>query len=93
MGALATKTQVDRVRENVDLLAKSQDMVFGDLDGFDVTGADKKLGAFFSPVLFRNNDPFHKTDCHDIEAFGKEAPGCLTTLGFVTRRSQDVSRQ
>ncbi len=70
MGALATKTQVDRVRENVDLLAKSQDMVFGDLDGFDVTGADKKLGAFFSPVLFRNNDPFHKTDCHDIEAFG-----------------------
>ncbi|MDG2152759.1 MAG: phenylacetic acid degradation bifunctional protein PaaZ [Crocinitomicaceae bacterium] len=70
MGALATKTQVDRVRENVDLLAKSQDMVFGDLDGFDVTGADKKLGAFFSPVLFRNNDPFHKTDYHDIEAFG-----------------------
>jgi oxepin-CoA hydrolase/3-oxo-5,6-dehydrosuberyl-CoA semialdehyde dehydrogenase len=70
MGALATKTQVDRVRENVDLLAKSQDIVFGDLDGFDVTGADKKLGAFFSPVLFRNNDPFHKTDCHDIEAFG-----------------------
>ncbi len=45
-------------------------MVFGDLDGFDVIGADKKLGAFFSPVLFRNNDPFNKTDCHNIEAFG-----------------------
>lgn len=70
MGALATKNQVDRVRENVDLLAKSQEIVFGDLDGFDVLGADKKLGAFFSPVLFRNNDPFNKTDCHDIEAFG-----------------------
>ena len=70
MGALATKTQVERVRENVDLLAKSQDIVFGDLDGFDVIGADKKLGAFFSPVLFRNNDPFNKTDCHNIEAFG-----------------------
>jgi oxepin-CoA hydrolase/3-oxo-5,6-dehydrosuberyl-CoA semialdehyde dehydrogenase len=70
MGALATKIQVDRVRENVDLLAKSQKIVFGDLDGFEVMGADKKLGAFFSPVLFRNNDPFKKTDCHDIEAFG-----------------------
>ncbi len=70
MGALATKTQVERVRENVDILAKSQDMVFGDLENFEVVGADKKLGAFFSPVLFRNNDPFNKTDCHDIEAFG-----------------------
>ena len=70
MGALATKIQVDRVRENVDLLSKSQEMVFGDLDNFDVIGADKKLGAFFSPVLFRNNDPFNKTDCHNIEAFG-----------------------
>lgn len=70
MGALATRNQVDRVRESVDLLAKSQEIVFGDLDGFDVVGADKKLGAFFSPVLFRNNDPFNKTDCHDIEAFG-----------------------
>ena len=70
MGALATKIQVDRVRENVDLLAKSQKIVFGDLDGFEVLGADKKLGAFFSPVLFRNNDPFKKIDCHEIEAFG-----------------------
>ena len=70
MGALATKTQVERVRENVELLSKTQEMVFGDLDGFEVFGADKKLGAFFSPVLFRNNDPFNKTDCHKVEAFG-----------------------
>ena len=34
MGALATRTQVDRVRESVELLAKSQDIVFGDLDKF-----------------------------------------------------------
>ena len=70
MGALATKTQVERVRENVELLSKTQEMVFGDLDGFEVFGADKKLGAFFSPVLFKNNDPFNKTDCHEVEAFG-----------------------
>ena len=70
MGALAAKTQVERVRENVEILSKTQEMVFGDLDGFKVFGADKKLGAFFSPVLFRNNDPFNKTDCHEVEAFG-----------------------
>lgn len=70
MGALATRTQVDRVRENVQLLAKSQDIVFGDLELSEVMGADVNKGAFFSPILFRNNDPFNKTDVHDIEAFG-----------------------
>lgn len=70
MGALASKLQVDRVRAKVELLAKSQDIVFGDLDNFEVTGADKNKGAFFSPILFRNDDPFNKTDVHEVEAFG-----------------------
>ena len=70
MGPLATRTQVDRVRESVERLAKSQDIVYGNMDDFEVLGADRNVGAFFSPILFRNNDPFNKTDCHDIEAFG-----------------------
>ncbi len=70
MGALATRTQVERVTESVDRLKQSQEIVFGDLENFEVFGADKNKGAFFSPILFRNNDPFNKTDCHDIEAFG-----------------------
>jgi oxepin-CoA hydrolase/3-oxo-5,6-dehydrosuberyl-CoA semialdehyde dehydrogenase len=70
MGALATRTQVDRVRESVELLAKSQEIVFGDLDEFEVVGADKNKGAFFSPILFRNDDPFNKVDVHSVEAFG-----------------------
>ena len=70
MGALATKTQVDRVRASVEELAKSQQIVFGDLDEFEVHGADKNTGAFFSPILFLNSDPFNKTACHEIEAFG-----------------------
>jgi len=70
MGALATRLQVDRVTEKVELLAKSQDIVYGDLDKFEVSGADKSKGAFFSPILFRNDDPFTKTDVHEIEAFG-----------------------
>ena len=70
MGALATKLQVQRVRESVEQLAKSQQIVFGDLDNFEVMGADKNAGAFFSPILFVNDDPFNKTDVHNIEAFG-----------------------
>jgi oxepin-CoA hydrolase / 3-oxo-5,6-dehydrosuberyl-CoA semialdehyde dehydrogenase len=73
MGALATRLQVDRVRENVELLHQSNEMVFGDMDNFDVIGADKNKGAFFSPILFRNNDPFTNLACHDIEAFGPVA--------------------
>ena len=73
MGALATQLQVERVRENVELLAKSQEIVFGDMDNFEVIGADKEKGAFFSPILFRNNDPFNFHACHEIEAFGPVA--------------------
>ena len=70
MGALATNLQVERVRENVELLMKEQDIVYGDLDNFEVTGADKNKGAFFSPILFRNDNPFEKNGVHSIEAFG-----------------------
>ena len=70
MGALATRTQVDRVRESVELLAGSQEIVFGDMDNFEIKGGNKEKGAFFSPVLFYNDDPFTKTDVHEVEAFG-----------------------
>jgi oxepin-CoA hydrolase/3-oxo-5,6-dehydrosuberyl-CoA semialdehyde dehydrogenase len=70
MGSLATKIQVDRVRENVEKLAAEQEVVFGDPDNFEVAGADRDKGAFFSPILFRNNDPFKNIGVHNIEAFG-----------------------
>ncbi len=70
MGSLATRNQVDRVRESVELLAKSQEIVFGDMDHFEITGGNKEKGAFFSPILFYNDDPFSKTDVHEVEAFG-----------------------
>jgi oxepin-CoA hydrolase/3-oxo-5,6-dehydrosuberyl-CoA semialdehyde dehydrogenase len=61
---------VARVRASVEKLMASQEIVYGDLDRFDVVGADKNSGAFFSPILFLNSDPFNKTACHEIEAFG-----------------------
>ena len=70
MGALAGKEQVEEVKEKVTILAKSQEIVFGDLENFEITGADKNKGAFLSPILFVNNNPFTNTDCHNVEAFG-----------------------
>ncbi|MAX69326.1 MAG: phenylacetic acid degradation bifunctional protein PaaZ [Flavobacteriales bacterium] len=70
MGSLAGNEQKIEVTEKVQQLAKSQEIVFGSLEEFEVTGADKNKGAFISPILFLNDDPFNKTDCHNIEAFG-----------------------
>lgn len=73
MGPLATRLQAERVRASVDELAKSQKIVFGELDDFEIKGLNTNRAAFFPPVLFRNDDPFHHTACHDIEAFGPVA--------------------
>ena len=70
MGSLAGKEQLTEVTEKVKQLEQSQDIVFGSLEKFKVVGADKNKGSFISPILFLNNDPFNKVDCHNIEAFG-----------------------
>ena len=70
MGALAGEAQVREVKERVLQLSESQEIVYGDLNQFVVIGADKQKGAFMAPILFRNDDPFNKTDVHEMEAFG-----------------------
>ena len=70
MGALASKEQVNRVKENVELLMTNQEVVYGDMENYELLGANKEKGAFFPPILFRNDDPFNKTLVHEVEAFG-----------------------
>ena len=70
MGSLAGLEQREEVKEKVLELSKTQEIIFGDLNNFEVVGADKDKGAFLSPILFLNEDPFNKIDCHSIEAFG-----------------------
>lgn len=70
MGSLAGMSQREEVREKIMQLAKTQSIVIGDLEKYDVVGADKDKGAFLPPIIFFNDDPLHKTDCHNIEAFG-----------------------
>lgn len=70
MGALAGKTQLAEVKEKVEQLSKTQKIIIGNFENFEVKGADKSKGAFMPPIIFLNSDPFKYTDCHDIEAFG-----------------------
>lgn len=70
MGSLAGMSQREEVREKVQELAKTQSIVIGDVENYEVVGADKNKGAFMPPIVFFNDDPYNKTDCHNIEAFG-----------------------
>ena len=70
MGSLAGLEQREEVKDKILELSKSQEIIFGDLSNFEVVGADKEKGAFLPPILFLNNDPFNKIDCHNLEAFG-----------------------
>jgi oxepin-CoA hydrolase / 3-oxo-5,6-dehydrosuberyl-CoA semialdehyde dehydrogenase len=70
MGPLAGRTQVRDVRKNVDALRRASELVYGDLDRFDIVGGDAEMGAFFPPVLLYSARPFDREEPHSIEAFG-----------------------
>jgi oxepin-CoA hydrolase / 3-oxo-5,6-dehydrosuberyl-CoA semialdehyde dehydrogenase len=70
MGPLAGLAQRTDVLANVLELQKVQPIVIGDLENFEVLGADKTTGAFMSPIVFLNDSPFTNTKAHDVECFG-----------------------
>ena len=70
MGSLAGQSQLIEVKEKVEILSRSQKIIIGNFENFEVKGADKHKGAFMPPIIFFNDDPFKNTDCHNVEAFG-----------------------
>jgi oxepin-CoA hydrolase/3-oxo-5,6-dehydrosuberyl-CoA semialdehyde dehydrogenase len=70
MGSLAGQAQLKEVKEKVELLSKTQKIIIGDFEKFEVKGADKHKGAFMPPIIFLNDSPFKNIDCHSVEAFG-----------------------
>jgi len=70
MGSLAGISQLIEVKEKVELLSKTQKIIIGNFENFEVKGADKHKGAFMPPIIFYNDKPFTNTDCHNVEAFG-----------------------
>jgi len=70
MGALVSKDQVEEVKERVADLSKTADIVYGNLDSVEVVGADAEKGAFLSPILMLEKEPFKNMAVHEVEAFG-----------------------
>lgn len=70
MGALAGREQVKEVKEKLEELMSFSQLVYGDLEGFEVTHGSKETGAYMAPVLLRNDRPFEQIGTHEIEAFG-----------------------
>jgi oxepin-CoA hydrolase / 3-oxo-5,6-dehydrosuberyl-CoA semialdehyde dehydrogenase len=70
MGPLASNAQVTEVLAKIAELSKTQEIIYGSTNAITPLGVDTERGAFISPVLFLNKDPFKYTDCHHIEPFG-----------------------
>jgi len=70
MGALAGQDQRNDVRNQVQKILASSQIIYGSLDSVAVIDADEKAGAFLSPILLLNTTPFISEEPHNIEAFG-----------------------
>lgn len=70
MGALAGKSQREEVKMQVQKLLASSQILYGSLDSVEVIDADAEKGAFMSPLLLLNENPFHAEEVHTVEAFG-----------------------
>jgi oxepin-CoA hydrolase/3-oxo-5,6-dehydrosuberyl-CoA semialdehyde dehydrogenase len=70
MGSLAGQIQRNEVKEQVQKLLASSQIVYGSIDSVEVVDADANKGAFMGPVLLMNENPFNAKAVHDVEAFG-----------------------
>jgi len=70
MGSLAGEAQRKEVKEQVQKLLASSQIIYGSLDSVEVIDADAHKGAFMSPILLLNNHPLNSKEVHEVEAFG-----------------------
>jgi oxepin-CoA hydrolase/3-oxo-5,6-dehydrosuberyl-CoA semialdehyde dehydrogenase len=70
MGSLAGQGQREEVKQQVQKLLATSQIIYGSLDSVEVIDADAKKGAFISPILLKNEKPFTSDEVHEIEVFG-----------------------
>lgn len=71
MGALAGQKQLEDVKEKIREISQNAKIVYDkNGNGFAPMGENTALGAFLSPVLLLQENPFKYTEAHEIEAFG-----------------------
>ncbi len=73
MGSLAGESQRVEVKQQVQKLLASSQIIYGSLDSVTAVDADAEKGAFMSPLLLLNQNPFGSTDVHETEPFGPVA--------------------
>jgi oxepin-CoA hydrolase / 3-oxo-5,6-dehydrosuberyl-CoA semialdehyde dehydrogenase len=73
MGPLVSQEQRTDVLARVAELGREADVVAGDLQRFEVQGADRARGAFVPPLLLFSRDPHAARAVHEVEAFGPVA--------------------
>src|SRR3984957_4697145 len=70
MGSLAGLTQRTEVKNQIQKLLASSQIIYGSLDSVETIDADANKGAFISPILLMNEKPFGSNESHEVEAFG-----------------------
>jgi len=70
MGSLAGLIQRTEVKNQIQKLLVSSQIIYGSLDSVETIDADAQKGAFISPVLLLNEKPFASNASHEVEAFG-----------------------
>jgi oxepin-CoA hydrolase / 3-oxo-5,6-dehydrosuberyl-CoA semialdehyde dehydrogenase len=70
MGPLASRGQVEEVKSSVKKLLNSSQLVYGDLEEFEIASGDRERGAFLASLLLYCPNPLGSTEPHDVEAFG-----------------------
>ncbi len=70
MGSLAGESQRKEVKEQIQKLLASSQIIYGSLDSVELIDADEHKGAFISPILLLNQHPFSSTAVHEVEVFG-----------------------
>lgn len=70
MGSLVSDAQRQAVKNQVNKIAKTAKIVYGNLEDVETLGADASKGAFIKPILLREDQPFKNDAAHITEAFG-----------------------
>jgi oxepin-CoA hydrolase/3-oxo-5,6-dehydrosuberyl-CoA semialdehyde dehydrogenase len=70
MGSLAGLSQRTEVKNQIQKLLASSQIIYGSLDSVTTIDADANKGAFISPILLMNEKPFASNESHEVEAFG-----------------------
>jgi len=70
MGALINNDQKETTLAQIKKIAATASLVYGNLDEVEIHGDRAQKGAFMSPILMREDQPFKNTAVHEVECFG-----------------------